>query len=99
MKSLLILAFLAISLIAASSFSTSSEQGIEMLLSSEIQFEEKVKVFDYDGNLLKEYVLSDVANDELSATDYFALQQSDFAFDYLGDYYYFTEELELLGAN
>jgi len=99
MKTLRILTFMAICLYLASSEAISSDEGIGMQLASEIQFEEKVKIFDYNGNLLSEYSVADVANDEISAADYFALQESDYAFTYLGDYYYFADELETLGAN
>ena len=99
MKPLLILTFMAVSLFTQSAGYVDAEQGIEMQLASEIKFEEKVKIFDYDGNLLEEYALADVVNDELSSSDYYTLQESDYAFSYLGDYYYFSEELETLGAN
>lgn len=90
---------MAISLCAASTGLSEADQGIEMQLSSEIQFEEKVKIFDYEGNLLKEYLLTDVVNNNISITDHFTLKESHFAFDYLGDYYYFSEEVAIMGAN
>ena len=99
MKPLLILTFMAISLFSEPAFYVDSDQGLEMQLTSDIQFKEKVKIFDYDGNMLEEHPLSDVVNDKMSEADYYTLAESDYAFNYLGDYYYFTDELERLGAN
>ena len=99
MKASLILTLMVISFFMVSADYVDSDQGIEMQLASELVFEEKVKIYDYEGNLLEEYIASDVVNDEISASDYYALQESDYAFNYLGDYYYFTEKLETLGAN
>jgi len=97
MKLLRTLALLAISLFAVSANYVDKE--LEIQLATEIQFEEKVKIFDYDGNLLEEYALTDVANNAISSAEYYALQESHYAFNYLGDYYYFTEELKTMGAN
>lgn len=100
MKSLLILSLIAVSTIVESPQSNQPRnEDLEIQLVTEIEFPEKVKIYDYDGNLLKEYLLADVANNDITFSDYFMLEESDFAFDYLGDYYYFTEELTPIGVN
>ena len=92
MKSLLVLSFITLSaFIDSPEMTFSNSQGIEMQLSSETVFQEKVKIFDYNGALLKEYELTDVVNGEITTSDQFTLKESDFAFSYLGDYYYFSE--------
>ncbi|MEM0938552.1 MAG: hypothetical protein AAF600_00175 [Bacteroidota bacterium] len=100
MKSVLILSFMVFStFVGSSQISNSFSQGLEMHLSSEIDFQEKVKIYDYSGNLLKEYILSDVVNNNIAITDHFILEESDYAFNYLGDYYYFSEVLNIIGVN
>ena len=100
MKLLLILSFLAVSAIGGTSQqSPLRNQDLDMQLSAEFEFKEKVKIFDYDGELLNEYLLEDVVNNDITLSDHFALEESDFAFDYLGDYYYFNEELTPIGVN
>lgn len=74
----------------SSNLSAPSDNQLEMQVDLELQFEKKVKVFDYDGNLLSEHLASEVINNEISVVDYCHLRDSDFAFDYLGDHYYFT---------
>lgn len=69
-------------------------QDLELQLSAEMVFEEKVKVYDYDGNLVEEALISDVANNTLSSSQSFSIEESDFAFSYLGDYYYFSDEVK-----
>lgn len=92
MKSLFLLSLLGISLLAESpSASTHGNQGLDMQLNSEIVFEEMVKVYNYEGELVKEFELSRVVNNEISLEEYLLMNQSDFAFNYLGDYYYFSE--------
>ena len=92
MKPVLIFLLMAVSAMGISSEETSSNnQNLEMQLSSEIAFQEKVKIYDYDGNLMQEYLLKDVVNNDITIPEFFMLEDSDFAFDYLGDYYYFSE--------
>lgn len=70
-------------------------QDLELLLSAEMIFEEKVKVYDYEGNLVQEVLISDVANNTLSSSEFFSIEESDYAFSYLGDYYYFSDEVKV----
>ncbi|MEM6641750.1 MAG: hypothetical protein AAF616_02120 [Bacteroidota bacterium] len=91
MKTLLLILFTTVA--AMVNFSPEAEQpSLDLQLWSELKFDEKVKVYDYDGNLVSEYLLSDVANEEISVIDHLVLEKSDFAFDYLGDYYYFQQQ-------
>lgn len=93
MKSLLLLMLMGMSAFAFSPKADMHDsQGLDMLLELEIEYEEMVRVYDYQGNLVKEFKLASVVNNEISLNDHFLLEQSDFAFDYLGDYYYFSEE-------
>jgi len=99
MKSLLILSLLFVSaFVDTPQLAGQTDHGLEMQLDSDFEFTEMVKIYDYEGNLLNEYELSDVVNNDISVNDHFILEESDFAFNYLGDYYYFSEELEL-GVN
>lgn len=70
----------------------SNQEQVEMQILAEDALKSKVKVYDYDGNLLKEMNADDVANDEISVADHFILESSGFAFQYLGDYYYLREK-------
>lgn len=100
MKSLLILSLIAVSAISGTAEDNLPQsRRLDMQLTTQLEFEEKVKIYDYNGNMLNEYLLTDVVNNDITVLDHFALQQSDFAFDYLGDYYYFSEELTPPGAN
>ena len=63
-------------------------QQLEMQLLDEEVFRNKVKIFDFEGNLLKELTVDEVAQNEISVADYMILESSDYAFTYLGDYYY-----------
>lgn len=93
MKSLLILTLTVLSLFADSPqmASVTGDHMLDMQLSSELVFQDMVKIYDYKGNLVSEYKLNEVANNEISSQDHVLLEQSNFAFNYLGDYYYFTE--------
>lgn len=92
MKSLFLLTLLGISLLAESpNANTHGNQGLDMQLNSEIVFEEMVKVYNYEGELVREFQLSKVVNNEISLEDNLLMDQSDFAFNYLGDYYYFSD--------
>ncbi len=100
MKSLIILLLLGVSALTETPKVTPvNNQDFDMQLSSEKVFQEKIKIYDYSGTLLKEYALTEVVNGDISTSDHFALEESDYAFNYLGDYYYFSEGLSVLGAN
>ncbi len=100
MKTLLVLSLIAVSAILKDPQATlTTNQGLEIQPGAEIDFQEKVRIYDYQGNLMKEYLLSEVVNNEISVSDHFIIEESDFAFDYLGDYYYFTEEILAIGVN
>ena len=64
---------------------------MEMLLFEDEVFQNKVKIFDYSGNSVQELSTVDVAENEISIAEYLILESSDFAFEYLGDYYYFRD--------
>lgn len=92
MKSLLLLMALAVSTIAGSAETTGqANQGLSMQLDTDLVFEKMVKVYDYNGSLVREIPLTKVANNEISVLDNMILEESDFAFDYQGDYYYFGD--------
>ncbi|GAB4241368.1 MAG: hypothetical protein Tsb0034_18360 [Ekhidna sp.] len=93
MKSLFLLTCMAVAVLAESPKTVEfSNQGLDMQLETEKVFNEMVKVYDYQGNLIKEFNLADVVNNEITLSDHFILEQSDYAFDYLGDYYYFSRK-------
>jgi hypothetical protein len=89
MKSLLILSMLFGALFMGFPISEQLNPDLAMQLHPEEVFEEKVKIYDYSGNLLKEFNVSEVATNQITVSDYMLLDASDFAFDYMGDYYYF----------
>ncbi|MEO9483266.1 MAG: hypothetical protein ABJG47_07470 [Ekhidna sp.] len=92
MKSLLLLLALAVSTIAGSAeASEQSDQGLSMQLDTDLVFEKMVKVYNYEGSLVREIPLTKVTNNEVSVVDNMILEESDFAFDYQGDYYYFGD--------
>ena len=67
------------------------DQGLSMQLDTELVFEKMVKIYNYEGSLVREFPLTEVANNEISVIDNMILEDSDFAFDYQGDYYYFAD--------
>ena len=69
-----------------------SSQNVEMMLLADEALQSQVKIFDYNGNLLNEMNTKDVSNNDISIKDYFLLESSDYAFQYLGDYYYLREQ-------
>ncbi|MEP1095040.1 MAG: hypothetical protein ABJG78_08005 [Cyclobacteriaceae bacterium] len=71
--------------------SQNSQELVEMQVLADDVLKDKVKVYDYTGNLLKEMAAEDVANNQISIADYFVLDNSGFAFKYLGDYYYLRD--------
>ncbi|MEP1034433.1 hypothetical protein [Ekhidna sp.] len=92
MKSLLLLIALAVSTIAGSAeVSEQANQGLRMQLDTDLVFEKMVKVYNYEGSLVIEIPLTDVAKNDVSVIDNMILEESDFAFDYQGDYYYFGD--------
>ncbi len=92
MKSLLLLMALAVSTIAGSAeLSERADLGLRMQLDTDLVFEKMVKIYNYDGALVREFPVSKVANNEISVVDNMILEESDFAFDFQGDYYYFAD--------
>ena len=69
-----------------------SNPELEMDLLMEEVFEERVVVYDYNGNLLKDLKMEDITTNEISVADHLFLDKSDFAFEHMGDYYYFKED-------
>ena len=89
MKSLLLLTLLGVSmLVGVPEEGVHDGQGLDMQLNSELVFPEMVRIYDYEGNLVKEFMMEDVANNDITINDHFLLNESDFAFSYMGDYYY-----------
>ena len=70
-------------------------QALEMQLENDIVFQKMVRIYDYDGALIKEFPLDDVVNNKISLMDHMILEESDFAFDHLGDYYYLGDSENL----
>ena len=68
-------------------------QNLQLQLESDQVFQKMVKVYSYEGTLVREFALSDVANNKIDLVDHLILEQSDFAFDYQGDYYYFGNSI------
>ncbi|WP_425389974.1 hypothetical protein [Ekhidna sp.] len=92
MKSLLLLLMLSASVLLGSAEATMHDnQGLNMQIDSDLVFQQMVKIYTYDGELVKELSLNDVANNKISVIDHIVLQESDFAFDHQGDYYYFRD--------
>ena len=98
MKSILLLLMTASAFLFDATDLPLNNQGLQMQIESDIVFEKKVIIYGYDGELLKEFSLNDVANNELSVADHISLEASDFAFDFNGDYYYFGDQKELAVA-
>jgi hypothetical protein len=70
---------------------SNQEQLLEMHLLADDVFENRIKIYDFQGNFLSEMRADDVAYDEITVTDYLMLESSGFAFKYLGDYYYLMD--------
>ena len=83
--------FLTLALVVGSPMVDLNKEKVEMMLQADDLLKDKVRIFDYDGNLLKEMEAEDVAYDDISISDYLTLESSDFAFKYLGDYYYLRD--------
>lgn len=94
MKSLFLFTLFSVSAMFGSAESTMQHnQGLLMQLDSEEIFQQMVRIYAYDGELLKEFTLTDVVNNNLSNADHMTLQESDFAFHQAGDYYYFGDDV------
>ena len=92
MKSLLLLMTLSATLlIVAAKAPMQTNHGLNMQIDSDMVFQKMVKVYNYEGSLVREIPLDDVANNKISVLDHMILEDSDFAFDYQGDYYYFGD--------
>lgn len=92
MKSLLLISLLSFSAIAVTAEAPmQTNQGLSMQLESDLVFEKMVVVYDYDGSLIREIPLNDVANNTINIVDHMILEESDFAFDFQGNYYYFGD--------
>lgn len=92
MKSLLLLVALLTSAFAGSNAAPlDANRGLSMQLEADLVFEKMVKVYNYNGTLVTEIPLTKVANNEISVVENMILEDSDFAFDYQGDYYYFGD--------
>lgn len=92
MKTLLIGALMATAMLPINPLETDgTQEKIEMLLLEDEVFQNKVKIFDYSGNSVQELKTKDVAEKQISVAEYLIFDSSDFAFEYLGDYYYFRD--------
>lgn len=92
MKSLLLLVALFTSALAGSNAAPLyANQGLSMQLETDLVFEKMVKIYNYDGSLVKEIPLTKVVNNEITIIEHMILEDSDFAFDHQGDYYYFGD--------
>ena len=92
MKSLLVLLTLSASImLGAAEAPMQANQGLRMQLESDNVFQKMVRIYSYDGSLIREFPLTDVANNDISVADHLILEESDFAFDHQGDYYYFGD--------
>ncbi|SNS53599.1 hypothetical protein SAMN05421640_0566 [Ekhidna lutea] len=91
MKSLFLLFLLTASAFVSAEAPMQTNQGLSMQLDTDLVFQKMVKVYGYDGSFIREFPLTEVANNQISMEDHMILQESDFAFDFHGDYYYFRE--------
>lgn len=89
MKTLFTLAIIGLAMMLGTPIIENGQaQELEMQLKSDEMLQDKVKIFDFEGNLLKEMMAEDVAQNEITVSDFILLESSDFAFSYSGDYYY-----------
>lgn len=91
MKLLLVLITLTAGAIGKIADTLPSNHELLMQITHEKALESRVKIYTYDGNLLREFPLTDVMEDNITVIDHLILKESDFAFDHSGDYYYFRE--------
>lgn len=66
------------------------DQNVEVSMAGTI--ENKVKIFDQAGNLVKEILRADFENNQMERSDYKLLAKSAFMFDYLGDSYFLLDK-------
>lgn len=92
MKTLLTSSLIATVLLSGSPvLQIGNSHQVNMQLQADEVLQDMVKVFDYHGNLIREMRVDDVAQDEISISDYLILESSHFAFSYLGDQYYLRD--------
>ncbi len=92
MKSLLLIfALSATALVSTAEAPQHIDRGLNMQLDTDLIFQKMVRIYDYNGSLVREFPVAAVANNEISVVDNMILDESDFAFDYFGDYYYFGD--------
>lgn len=61
-------------------------------LSIAAELDEKVKIFDATGNLVKEILKTDFFENNLEGAEYAIISKSAHMFDYLGDSYFLLED-------
>ena len=92
MKSLLLIFMLSATALSGTAEAPQHiDRGLNMQLDTDLVFQQMVKIYDYKGSLVREFPVSAVANNQINAVDHMILEESDFAFDYSGDYYYFGD--------
>ncbi len=92
MKILLTSFLIAIGMHAGTSLLNGTDQEeLEMMVLAEEALKDKVKIYDYQGSLITEFKAEDVANNDITVSNYLILNSSDYAFTYLGDYYYLRD--------
>lgn len=95
MKSIISIFLLSLSSLAMNPIvEAENNENLKIQLDSDLVFQKMVKVYNYEGALICEFTLDDVANNKISILDHLILEQSDFAFDYQGDYYYFGSSID-----
>ncbi|MEO1254094.1 MAG: hypothetical protein AAFY41_04280 [Bacteroidota bacterium] len=100
MKSLILLTTLATALIIPGVADSSSRENseLDMQLENDLVFQKMVRIYNYEGSLIREFPLDDVVNDKISILDHMIMEESDFAFDHLGDYYYLGDSENIEAA-
>lgn len=80
-------------LLVGSSMMQAEKSSVQMRIPprTEEVLQNRVWVFDYQGNLIKELIADEVARGEISVMDYLLLESSHFAFSYFGDQYYLKD--------
>lgn len=91
MKSLI---FVILSVILMSSIEAPEAKNptLQQQFDTELDFTKFVKIYSYDGDLLRELAVEDVSEGTISVIDFLILDSSDYAFHMHGDYYYFTDK-------
>lgn len=92
MKSLLlILALSATAFVSTAEAPQHIDRGLNMQLDTDLVFQQMVRIYSYKGELVREFPVSAVTNNQISVMDHMILEDSDFAFNDRGDYYYFGD--------